>query len=297
MQPSLPRPRRGIPLLKTEPQPDWNMVQSVPGARALGDTAFSISSGWWVASLLFVGMLVMLDLGRRFGERQQRRHGKDYAAGLGSVEGALFGLLGLLVAFTFSGAASRFDDRRALIVEEANDIGTAYLRIDLLPVEAQPAVRQKFREYADARIAAYASLPDIERALEHLARANELQAEIWRLAVPAAAQAPPGTSASVLMLNALNAMFDITNTRTWATQMHPPVVVFLMLATLALGCALIAGHGMSAAPTRNWLYMVSFALLLSSTVFVIIDLEYPRLGLFQVAAFDRALVDVRKGME
>lgn len=273
------------------------MIQSVPDARVLGDTVFRVTSGGSFAVILFFGMLLMLDIGRRYGLRQRTRHGEQYAAGLSAVEGALFALLGLLVAFTFSGAASRFDDRRALIVEEANDIGTAYLRIDLLPPEAQPAVRQKFREYTDARIAAYAALPDIEKALEHLARANELQAEIWKLAVPAAAQAAPGSAASVLLIPALNAMFDITNTRTWTTRMHPPVVVFLMLAALALGCALIAGHGMSAAPERNWLHMITFALVLSTTVFVIVDLEFPRLGFFTVNEFDRAIVDVRKGME
>jgi len=272
------------------------MVQNVPDAGALGDTAFSISSGWWFAVFLFVGMLVMLDLGRRFGIRQRIRHGTEYGAGLSAVEGAVFGLLGLMVAFTFSGAATRFDQRRALIVEEANDIGTAYLRIDLLPPEAQPALRAKFREYTDARIATYAALPDVGKALEQLGRANDLQAEIWKLAVPAAA-ASEGTAASILLLNALNTMFDITNTRLWARLMHPPVIVFLMLAALALGCALIAGHGMSAAPERAWLHMLIFALVLSTTVFVIVDMEYPRLGFFKVNAFDQAIVDVRSSMK
>lgn len=273
------------------------MQQSVSSARALGDTAVSVSSGWWFALGLFIGMLLMLEVGRRFGLRQRRLHGEDYAAGLSAVEGALFALLGLLVAFTFSGAASRFDDRRALIVEEANDIGTAYLRVDVLPPDAQPAIRQKFREYTDARIAVYASLPDIEKALEHLDRANALQGEIWKLAVPAAAQAPPTAAASQLLLPALNAMFDITNTRFWATRMHPPGVIFFMLGALALGCALIAGHGMSAAPERNWLHMLTFAFVLSFTVFVIVDLEFPRLGLFRVNAFDQAIVDVRTTMQ
>ena len=273
------------------------MVQTVPNARVLGDIAFSISMGWWFALFLFLGMLVMLDLGRRFGIRQRRSFGEHHAEGLSAVEGAVFALLGLLVAFTFSGAATRFDERRSLIVEEANDIGTAYLRLDLLPPDLQPAVRRKFREYTDARIAAYRALPDVEKALEHLARANALQGEIWKLAVPAAAQAAPGAAASVLLLPALNAMFDITNVRTWATQMHPPQVVFMMLAALALGCALIAGHGMSAAPERNWLHMITFALVLASAVFVIIDLEYPRLGIFRVDTFDQAIVEVRRGME
>ena len=258
---------------------------------------FNATMGWWFAVLLFAGMLVMLEFGRRYGTRQRRLHGEHHAEGLAAVEGAVFALLGLLVAFTFSGAATRFDERRSLIVEEANDIGTAYLRLDLLPPDLQPAVRQKFREYVDARIATYRALPDIEKAREHLARANALQGEIWRLAVPAAAQAAPGSAASVLLLPALNAMFDIANVRTWVTQMHPPQVVFLMLAALALGCALIAGHGMSAAPERNWLHMVAFALVLASAVFVIVDLEYPRLGFLRVDSFDQAIVEVRRGME
>ena len=273
------------------------MLQTIPPSNMFGDITIAVASGWWFAPLLFAGMLVMLDLGRRYGLRQRKRHGEDHGAGLAAVEGAVFALLGLLVAFTFSGAASRFDGRRALIVEEANDIGTAYLRINLVPPDLQPPLRQKFREYVDARLATYRAVPDMEKVREHMARADALQGEIWQLAVPAAAQAPPGASASVLLLPALNAMFDISNTRGWATQMHPPGSVFVMLAALALACALIAGHGMSAAPQRNWLHVLIFALMLGTAVFVITDLEYPRLGFFRVDAFDRAIENVRQGMK
>jgi len=72
--------------------------------------------------------------------------------GIGTIEGAVFGLLALLVALTFSGAAARFDTRRQLIVEETNDIGTAYLRLDLLPPSAQPALRESFRQYVGMRL-------------------------------------------------------------------------------------------------------------------------------------------------
>jgi len=66
-------------------------------------------------------------------------------SGSGAIEGAVFGLMGLLIAFTFFGAAARFDTRRAMVIEEANNIGTAWLRLDLLPVSAQPPLREKFR--------------------------------------------------------------------------------------------------------------------------------------------------------
>src|SRR4029077_19941003 len=174
--------------------------------------------------LLFAAMVVMLEVGRWLGRSWRERHGGATEMGAGAVEGAVFGLLGLLIAFTFSGAASRFDQRRALIVEEANDISTAWLRIDLLPPPAQPAIRQKFREYVDARIAVYRALPDVSAAEEHLARANAIQGEIWQLAIPAVQAAP--APVTTVFLPAVNAMFDISNTRTWSARTHPPPVIY-----------------------------------------------------------------------
>ena len=94
---------------------------------------------------MFLGMLLMFEVGRRGGHALLSRD-PNAMEHTGTVEGAVFGLFGLLVAFTFSGAALRFEARRHLIVEEANAIGTAYLRIDLLPHESQPGVRQLFRQ-------------------------------------------------------------------------------------------------------------------------------------------------------
>ena len=171
---------------------------------------------------LFLGMLLFLEIGRRIAVRRMREDSGAAGEGVGAVDGAVFALLGLLIAFTFSGASSRFDTRRQLIVEETNDIGTAYLRLDLLPADLQPALRESFRRYLDARIEVYRKLPDIAAAKESLAKANELQKQIWRQAVVAsrAEGAPPAVP--ILLLPALNAMIDITTTRTMATQMHPP---------------------------------------------------------------------------
>ena len=124
---------------------------------------------------LFLGMLLFLEIGRRIAVRRVREDTGAAGEGVGAVDGAVFALLGLLIAFTFSGASSRFDTRRQLIVEETNDIGTAYLRLDLLPADLQPALRDSFRRYLDARIEVYRKLPDIAAAKESLAKANELQ--------------------------------------------------------------------------------------------------------------------------
>ncbi len=245
---------------------------------------------------LFLGMLVLLEAGRRVGQRRQAIDGAGAGAGLGAVDGAVFGLMGLLIAFTFSGAAARFDTRRALIVEEANDIGTAWLRLDLLPDSLQPALREKFRQYLDARLATYRAVPDMARVDAEMARATALQGEIWTLSVVAARQAQ-GSTAAMLLLPALNSMFDITTTRIVAARTHPPRVIFGLLAALALACSLMAGYGMAGAATRSWVHILGFAFILTITVYVIMDLEYPRLGLIRVDAFDSVLVDVRASMK
>jgi hypothetical protein len=110
---------------------------------------------FWFTSSLFVGMLLFLEVGRRLGIRRLKDDSSAAAEGIGAVDGAVFAVLGLLIAFTFSGATTRFDARRQLIVEETNNIGTAYLRLDVLPADAQPALRESFRRYLDARIETY----------------------------------------------------------------------------------------------------------------------------------------------
>src|SRR5258705_11800705 len=90
---------------------------------------------------LLIAMVLFLELGRRIGIRRIAVDAEGVKEGSGAVEAAVFGLLGLLLAFTFSGAAERFDTRRHLIVEGANAIGTAYLGMDLLPAEEQPPLR------------------------------------------------------------------------------------------------------------------------------------------------------------
>lgn len=244
---------------------------------------------------LFFGMLGLLEVGRRIGQHRLATEGAGSNTGLGVVDGALFGLLGLLLAFTFSGAASRFDARRNLIVEEANDIGTAWLRLDLLPDSLQPALRERFRQYLDARLSAYRAVPDEAKVNAELARAVVLQGEIWNLAVAAARQSP-NPSATMLLLPALNAMIDITTTRTVAGRTHPPNVIFGMLAALALACSLMAGYGMAGSDRRSWVHILGFAAVMTITFYVIMDFEYPRLGLIRVDSFDQVLVDVRGSM-
>ncbi len=137
------------------------------------------------AIFLFLGMPVVTEWGRRVGVRQRAGIMAGGAAGVTAVEAAIFALLGLLIAFTFQGAAGRFDVRRGLIVQEANNIGTAWLRIDLLPASAQPGMRALFRQYLDSRLETYRKIPDLAAVQNELARTAQLQDQIWKAALAA----------------------------------------------------------------------------------------------------------------
>jgi hypothetical protein len=104
------------------------------------------------------------------------------------------------------------------------------------------------------------------------------------------------TSTMMLVLGALNEMMDITGIRAMATRSHPPAVVFLLLVAMSLVCALLVGYATSQNTARSWLHTVTFAAVVSLTVYVIIDLEFPRVGLIRVDTADDVLLDVRQNM-
>jgi len=253
--------------------------------------------GTVAAAGIFIGILVCLLLGRWLGRRAIARYGAPGVPNISSLEASVFALLGLLIAFTFSGALSRFDLRRLQAVDEANAIGTAYLRIDVLPASAQPLLREAFRKYVDARIETYRALPNVNAANLELARSQDLQREIWGLTVAAARMPESRPNAELLVLPALNQMFDITTVRVMATQIHPPLIIYAMLIALALASGLLAGYQSAGEKDYDWVHKIGFAGIVAFTVYVILDIEYPRLGWIRIDAIDQVLVNVRAGMK
>lgn len=250
---------------------------------------------YWSAGL-FVAMLVCLELGFRAGSRHLRQYPASGLDGVATIEAAVFGLLGLLLAFAFSGGMSRLDARRQLMVQETNAIGTAYLRLDLMSAEELPVMRQMLRDYLDTRVRFYSRLSDPSAATLEQARTAQLQEEIWRRAAAATKDDPSQNVAKVLM-PALNEMIDITTSQKVALFTHLPTTIFLLLNAIALMSGVMGGYAMACGKRRDWLHMIVFAATLAVAIYVVFDLDFPRYGLIRLDVADKALMELRKSMQ
>ena len=255
-----------------------------------------------VAIAFFFGSLLLMNVGRRLGARHLAREDAAGMTGLTAVEGAVFALMGLVLAFAISGALQRFDERRQLILHEANAVSDAYNRLDLLENEAGLSLKFTMKNYLRVRIELFQK--DVVFSLREgaevasgdaLARVSKLKAELWDGAVTACAPADKKQMCT-LILPSLNNMFGAARMRDGANERHPPQIIYVMLFGLGLGGSLLAGFGMAATKTRSWIHMVIFAASFAFALFVVTDIEFPRLGLIRVDYFDHFLVSVYENM-
>lgn len=200
-----------------------------------------------------------------------------------------------MIAFTFYGASQRFDARRQMIVNEANAIGTAWLRIDLLPNSSQQNMRDLFQKYTDARIGANHYLPNITAAKKQLHLASKSQDEIWHSAVLAAHDAPNPMILAVV-LPSLNGMFDVATAHNVSLITHPPLLIYITLLMLILISTLYVGYSLAGSKRTNWLHGVGYAFIMVGIFYVIVDFEFPRIGLINLKIYDQPMIELRQKM-
>ena len=234
-------------------------------------------------------------IGWRIGRKRLLALGEDWQAGLGTLNGAVFGLMGLLVAFTFTGAATRFDARHSIVTEHVNAIGTAWLRLDLLAAPEREKARDGFRRYVDTQLEILGNSGNNDAVRAGMGRLSSIQQEIWETLIQAV-KSDKSLPLTQVVLPPVNEMFDLSTTRYMAARQHPPVAVFLMLGLLVLVSGLVAGFGMAKAARQSALHLFGFAALMSLSVYLILDIEYPRLGIIRIDSFDQAMIELRASM-
>jgi hypothetical protein len=237
----------------------------------LGDVALAVG--------LLALLLATLEYGYRAGQREARDVHPIAAAQIGMIQGAVLGLLGLLLAFSFAAAGTRFIERQDLITQEANAIGTAYLRADLLEQTHGSDLRAALRRYTEHRIAVSGRL---RGGLDPAAAAEveRLQAEIWQAASAGVAARP---AVALAVLTPVNEVIDLHAIRVAAGRKHLPPPVMVLLVTCSLLAIGVLGYGNGLGGERAAPLTIPLAILIGSALWITIDLDNPRAGLIRLS--------------
>ncbi|MCA9867941.1 MAG: hypothetical protein KIS95_13950 [Anaerolineae bacterium] len=243
---------------------------------------------WLVIVLTFGVTSLAFELGFRAGVWRSRNRPKEDDKSLGALVGGLLGLLAFMLAFTTGFALNQYINRKSLVIQDANSIGTTYLRTDFLPPDDGDAAKALLREYTDIRIAA-ASASDISRAV---ARTREIQDELWAIAVRNG-NATPDSEVVGLFIDALNTMIDTHTERVTFTQgARVPSLMWGLLYGLSIVSFLMTGVQSSHDGKRNLLAMLLFTLGFSAVIVLIIELDRSQQGLLTVS--QQALLDLQQ---
>jgi len=231
-----------------------------------------------IAFGLLALMLVALDAGFRAGRRGAAREGGGAGGQVGAIQGAVLGLLGLLLAFSFAAAGGRFIERQDLIVQEANAIGTAWLRAELLDEPHRSELRAALAAYTAHRVDAVVQLQHgWDDAM--LAEVERLQARIWKAARDGVAARP---ELALAVLAPVNETLDVHSLRVNAALKHLPYLVTGLLIVCSLLAVNVIGYGCGIDGRRRWLLTVSLAILIAGALWLTIDLDHPRRGMLQL---------------
>jgi hypothetical protein len=251
---------------------------------------FSLSS--WQLALLILAVIGTATLGGHAGGVYLRKHSGTLRESFGVLQGALLGVVGLILAFGLSLAVGRYETRRAATLDEANAIGTTYLRAQLIAEPARTPSLELLRRYTDLAVSITNEVPD-SRPMRRTTNAQELlQRQLWRLASEALAGAPVA-SAPRVYIESLNPMIDAQATRLGSLNNRvPDPVLALEVLGAAAALGLLAMH--IAILGRGLVPMLVASALVTLLLLVTFDLDRPTRGLIEVPS--TSLENVRASM-
>ena len=230
----------------------------------------------------FVSLLLVIEGGFRIGNRADKKSAMEAATQLISLEAAILGLLGLLLGFTVSMAVSRFEMRRYLVLDEANALGTAYLRTSLLQEPGHTEVAQLLCVYVGHRLEMGSSNKEFADLAKDRPKTMALQNQFWTKA-GAYAQTDPHPVLAGLLIQALNQSIDLEESRWTALQNSVPKSVLMANALVALLAAGLAGYAFGLAGVRQIFSLFTLAVVVTLVLAVIIDLDRPNSGFIHIS--------------
>lgn len=249
---------------------------------------------WVIVSGLLIVTLVANEAGFRFGLRRQSRESELSRTVSNALKGSVFALVALLLAFSYSATSGRYDMRQHLVLEQANAVGTCYLRAGLLGDEPRIAIRETLRQYIDARIEHFGT-PSHDARSEQLQREmDRLMTELWTH-VEVANRADPEAVRNSLIVPAANEVIDLTSTRSWANRNHLPDPVLVLLFGSVMISSVLLGHSSGQAASRHVGLWLASNLVFVLILYVVLDFDRPRRGVIQVD--QTPLIELRASLD
>lgn len=248
-----------------------------------------------VAAALFIMMALAVEIGYRLGKPIQVRESETTRTHINAIQGSLLGFLALILGFTLSLSLQRYDNRSEAVVDEANAIGTAWLRAQLLPESVRDQTQDALRRHADLRVRAGAV--DLAHKSDRdvlLDTTNRNLDAIWNLALMAAAE-KPDMATTGLFIQSLNDMIDSYGRRDAALARHVPHEILLLLVGTFLLAGGVVGYAAGVAGHRPSVTTYVLVILIVVLSFVILDLDRPRRGMIRID--QSSLIELAAGID
>lgn len=230
---------------------------------------------------MVLGMYGCLELGRWWGRKHLASNQSGGNEWIGIIDGPILAVYGLLLAFTFSSAISRHEERKKNIIEEANVAAQAYWQVDLMPSAARPQLREQIKDYIRSRLNCYRLRSDPAAYQQELDRSHQIQDQLWHSAITASGSETARSDASSI-LSSLNDLRSLTTSRKILAGFHPPAIIMLFLLALSLVASFLVGYQVSTIKRKSWPHIILFLAFLAFINYLIIDLEYPHVGWIQI---------------
>lgn len=259
----------------------------------MADFPFFFANQWLFGLTIAALLLGLAELGYRIGLRLYRAHDDARRCQISAVQGAILGLLGLLLGFTFSMAVNRYETRRQLVLKEANAVGTAWLRAGLLPEAQRTTTRELFRRFVETRLKYQKVADDPVQLAEGLRLCGEIEADLWQQAEAAGKVAPTPLTATFVL--ALNEMIDTDAERIDAHRNLLPAAVWVLLLIVAASGCLTSSYGSGAQGVRLGFTSVLLPLLISVVIIFIYDILHTHQGVVSVS--QRPLIELLQTMQ
>jgi hypothetical protein len=254
---------------------------------------FFTTDASFICLIIFTACILMVILGKFIRNRFLNKDQQESKGGVNSLLGALFGLWGFILAFTFSNSASRFDNVRTIMVDESNAIRNAIFRAKTFPDSIQNNLNADLKAYLQARIDYYKYAADFDRFKKAKQDADDVSKTLWNETVKASAL-PDLSFTGANMLASLTVMYDVAAKRDALMLSGVPEPIMYMLFFLAIAISFVGGFTTPVIKTKEWIVIAAFILLACIIIFITLDLGRPLRGFIRPDIGEYKILELQK---